>query len=138
MAEPPSRTEVTSPFRDARRAQMYPLLTPAEIDRLRRFGTPCSFAPGEMLVRSGESGHGLTLVLSGEVEITQKSEGGEQRLIVTHVPGAFLGELAQLSGKPALVNATAKSAVEAIRIRPIGCAQCWSVKPNWASGSCGR
>ena len=118
MAEPPSRTEVTSPFRDARRAQMYPLLTPAEIDRLRRFGTPCSFAPGEMLVRSGESGHGLTLVLSGEVEITQKSEGGEQRLIVTHVPGAFLGELAQLSGKPALVNATAKSAVEAIRIPP--------------------
>ena len=115
---PDSRTEIVSPFRDARGAQMYPLLTPAEIDRLRRFGTPRSFAAGEALVRSGESGHGLTLVLSGEVEITQHSENGEQQLIVTHLPGAFLGELAQLSGQPALVDATAKSAVEAIAIPP--------------------
>jgi thioredoxin reductase (NADPH) len=97
---------------------MYPLLTPAEIDRLRRFGDPRSYASGEALVHSGESGHGLTLVLSGEVEITQHNDAGEQQLIVTHVPGAFLGELAQLSGQPALVDATATRAVDAIVIAP--------------------
>jgi thioredoxin reductase (NADPH) len=125
MAEPPAlpgnRTEIASPFRDARRAQMYPRLKPAEIERLRRFGTPRDYAPGEMLVRSGEAGHGLTLILSGEVEITQHSdagEGAEQKLIVTHVAGSFMGELAQLSGKPALVDATAKGDVEAIVIPP--------------------
>ena len=122
MAEPPappgSRTEIASPFRDARRAQMYPLLSPAEIDRLRRFGDPRGFAAGEVLIHSGEGGHGLTLILSGEVEITQHSDAGEQRLIVTHVPGGFMGELAQLSGKPALVDATARGPVEAIVIPP--------------------
>jgi thioredoxin reductase (NADPH) len=116
-APPGSRAEISSPFRDARRAQMYPLLKPAEIDRLRRFGTPRAFAAGEVLVHSGESGHGLTLILSGEVEITQQYDGREQ-LIVTHVAGSFMGELAQLSGQRALINATAKVAGDAIVIPP--------------------
>ncbi|HUE80453.1 MAG TPA: FAD-dependent oxidoreductase [Sphingomicrobium sp.] len=116
-APPGSRTEITSPFRDARRAQMYPLLTSMEIDRLRRFGTPRSFAADEILISSGESGHGLTLVLSGEIDITQ-SRGGEPQLIVTHVAGSFMGELAQLSGQPALVTATAMAPGEAIAIPP--------------------
>lgn len=118
MAEPPIRTEIASPFRDARRAQMYPRLTPAEIDRLRRFGIARDYAAGEVLVQSGESGHGLTLLLSGEVEITQRGKGREEQLIVTHAAGSFMGELAQLSGKPALVDATAKTDVEAIVIPP--------------------
>jgi len=97
---------------------MYPLLKPAEIDRLRRFGAPRAFAAAEVLVHSGERGHGLTLILSGEVEITQRREGGEPKLIVTHVPGSFMGELAQLSGQPALVTATATAPGEAIAIPP--------------------
>ena len=96
---------------------MYPLLKPAEIDRLRRFGAPRAFAAAEVLVHSGERGHGLTLILSGEVEITQLHDGQEQ-LIVTHVAGSFMGELAQLSGQPALINATARTAGDAIVIPP--------------------
>jgi thioredoxin reductase (NADPH) len=97
---------------------MYPLLSPAEIRRVGRFGVPRRYAPGEMLVRTGESGHGLSLVLEGEVEVTQHVEGGEAQLIVIHRPGAFLGELAQLSGAPALVDAQAVGAVEALVIPP--------------------
>jgi thioredoxin reductase (NADPH) len=118
MADPPTRAEISSPLRDARRAQMYPLLTHADIERVRRFGTPRRYRPGEMLVRTGESGHGLTLILAGEVDITQHDEGGETQLIVTHRPGGFLGELAQLSGKPALVDAQARGEVEALVIPP--------------------
>ena len=36
----------------------------------------------------------------------------------TYGPGAFLGELAQLAGRPALVNATARGPVEALIIPP--------------------
>ncbi|MEO7365835.1 MAG: FAD-dependent oxidoreductase [Sphingomicrobium sp.] len=118
MSDPPLRTEITSPLRESRREQMYPLLKPAEIARLGRFGAPRAFAAGDVLVRSGETGHGLTLVLSGEVDITQHSDGGPQLLIVTHTAGSFMGELAQLSGKPALIDATANSDVEAIVIPP--------------------
>src|SRR5687768_11529144 len=119
MAESPPRSELSSPIYESRRAQMYPLLAPAEIERLRRFGSIRAFADGDMLVRTGESGHGLTLILSGEVDITRHGRNGEpSQLIVTHRPGAFMGELAQLSGQPALVDAQARGPVEAVVIPP--------------------
>ena len=40
------------------------------------------------------------------------------RLIVTHGPGSFMGELAQLSDRPSLVDADAMEAVEAFVISP--------------------
>ncbi|HYW15399.1 MAG TPA: FAD-dependent oxidoreductase [Allosphingosinicella sp.] len=111
MAEPETQ--------DSRREQRYPSLSPAETERLERFGTRRGYAPGEMLVRTGESGHGLGLILAGEVDITRHACDGEPgQLIVTHGPGAFLGELAQLSGQPALVDAQARGPVQAVTIPP--------------------
>jgi thioredoxin reductase (NADPH) len=98
--------------------QMFPMLTAGEIKRLRRFGSVRSYRAGEALLRVGETGHGLTLVLVGEVEISQHDENGTRTHIFTHGPGSFMGELAQLSGRPALVDAYALTAVEAIVIPP--------------------
>jgi thioredoxin reductase (NADPH) len=118
MAEPTVSTE-TSPTRESRRAQIYPSLAPAELERLGRFGSRRRYEDGEMLVRAGESGHGLSLILAGEVDITRHGEdGSEGPLIVTHGPGAFLGELAQLSGRPALVDGRARGPVEVVAIPP--------------------
>jgi thioredoxin reductase (NADPH) len=103
---------------DTRRHQMFPILTPAEIKRLRRFGEPRSYGLGEALVTIGEVGHGLTVFLSGEVQVTQRNASGHSEPIVTHGPGSFMGELAQLSGRPALVDAHALSPVEALIIAP--------------------
>ncbi len=61
---------------DTRRHQMFPILEPAEIERLRRFGVVRSYAAGEALVRVGEVGQGLTIILAGEVEITQHDHRG--------------------------------------------------------------
>ncbi|MBV9883177.1 MAG: FAD-dependent oxidoreductase [Sphingomonadaceae bacterium] len=100
-----------------RGAQMFPTLTDAEMARLRRFGTPHRFAKGEMLARVGERGHGLILILSGEVEVRQRDEHGASPIVV-HRKGSFMGELAQLSGRPSLVEAEALSDVEAVEIPP--------------------
>lgn len=107
-----------SSIADTRRDQMYPTLAPGEIDRLRRFGQLRRFAAGEALVRAGEVGHGLTVILAGHVEILQAGEAGPQRLIWTHGPGDFMGELAQLTGRPALVDARAQEEVEALVMPP--------------------
>ncbi|HEU4497814.1 MAG TPA: FAD-dependent oxidoreductase, partial [Sphingomicrobium sp.] len=98
--------------------QIFPRLTPAEIDRLRRFGECRPFSAGEMLIRAGEEGHGLTILLSGQVEILQHDQTGRRIPIVTHEAGSFMGELAQLSGRPALVNGEALTDGEAIAIAP--------------------
>jgi thioredoxin reductase (NADPH) len=56
---------------DTRRDQMFPVLEMAEIGRLRRFGNVRWYGAGEPLVKVGEVGHGLIIVLSGHVDITQ-------------------------------------------------------------------
>ena len=52
---------------DTRRDQMFPVLGPSEVERLRRFGKVRSYAPGEALAKAGEAGHGLAIVLTGTV-----------------------------------------------------------------------
>lgn len=103
---------------DTRRHQMFPALEPAEIERVRRFGKVRSYGAGEALARVGEVGHGLTIILAGKVDITQRDGSGRREPIVTHSPGAFMGELAQLAGRPALVDAYAQEPVEALIIPP--------------------
>ena len=92
---------------------MFPDLAPAEIERLRRFGEFLSYSEGAALAKVGEVGRGLTVILSGRVDIIQHDQSGRRELIVTHGPGAFIGELDQLAGRPALVDAYAKGPVEA-------------------------
>jgi thioredoxin reductase (NADPH) len=97
---------------------MFPVLEASEIDRIRRYGSLRTFAAGEYLAKTGEAGHGLTIILSGEVEIAQHDHTGLQTSLVTVGPGAFLGELAQLRGQPAFVDSRALSAVVALAIPP--------------------
>ena len=99
-----------------RGAQMFPRLAADELARLARFGEPRGFSAGEMLARVGEVGPGLTLIISGEVEVRQHDRAGEDGHIVTHGPGNFMGELAQLSGRPFLVDAVALSDGRAVAI----------------------
>src|SRR4051812_23868985 len=108
----------TNSIIDTRRDQMFPILDTSEIERMRRFGVPRTYEDGEALAKVGTPGHGLSIILSGHVDITQHHQSGERTLIVTHGPGAFMGELAQLSGRPALVDAHAKGRVEALIISP--------------------
>src|SRR6266568_4381237 len=108
----------TPSIMDTRRHQMFPTLEPAEIERVRRFGKVRSYGAGEALARVGEVGLGLTIILAGKVDITQHFESGRREPIVTHGAGAFMGELAQLAGRPALVDAHAQGPVEALIIPP--------------------
>jgi thioredoxin reductase (NADPH) len=103
---------------DTRRPQMFPTLAPAEIERVRRFGQARSFAKGEALAKVGQAGLGLTIILKGRVDITQRDQSDHRDLIVTHGPGQFMGELAQLAGRPSLVDAYAQEPVEALLIPP--------------------
>jgi thioredoxin reductase (NADPH) len=101
-----------------RGAQMFPRLTDDELARLSKFGEPRSFHAGERVGRVGETGPGLMLILSGEVEVTEPAKDGKAPHIVTHSRGNFTGELAQLSGRPVLVDSTALTDVEGVAIAP--------------------
>jgi len=92
---------------ETRYEQVFPRLDAAEIQRLLRFGEMRTCRAGERLMAAGEVGPGMLVIVSGEVAVTQRGPFGLDSPIVTHGPGSFMGELAQLSGRPSLVDAHA-------------------------------
>ena len=108
--EPPPRTSVV----DTRRDQIFPTLSARDFDRLRRFGEVRAFPDGAFIMKAGTVAPGLAFVLTGLIDVRQGGVATGFRSIVQHGPGTFLGELAQLSDRPALVDAVAQGAVEAI------------------------
>ena len=106
------------PVIETRRHQLFPTLEPVEIERMRRFGEVRTYRAGEALARAGEKAPGLTIILSGKLEVTRRDEAGRSVLIVSHGPGEFTGELAQLAGRPTLVDAIATEPLEGLIIPP--------------------
>jgi thioredoxin reductase (NADPH) len=111
-------TSATPSIMDTRSEQMFPTLQPFEIERVRRFGEVRSFGVDEPLAKVGDVGRGFAIILAGQVEVTRYDSSGHRIRIVTHGAGAFLGELAQLAGRPALVDACARELVQALMIPP--------------------
>ena len=103
---------------ELRREQMFPQLTPAEIERLRRFGTVKTSHAGEYLFQAGRKGPGMFVILRGHVAITRKNALSADAPIVEHGPGQFMAEVGQLSGRPSLVDGRALDEVEALLIEP--------------------
>ena len=104
-------------IREQRYDQIYPTLDPLEIERVRRFGNARSFAAGESLWTAGQVAPGLVVILTGKVAVTERDQFDNHKPIAVHGPGNFLGELALLSGRPALVDAIAQEPVEALIIQ---------------------
>ena len=107
----PERSGVETRFE-----QTFPTLRMAETEKLRSFGDLRRYRTGDRLVVTGEKSPGLFVILSGEVAVTQHSPLGRDQPVITHGPGSFMGELAQLSERPSLVDARATKPVEAIVI----------------------
>ena len=89
----------------SRQDQMFPKLDAVEVERLRRFGEVSCFPAGEALAEVGKVNRGLMLILTGEVRTTRRDLRGHEELIYLHSPGSFMGELAQVAGRPSLVDA---------------------------------
>jgi thioredoxin reductase (NADPH) len=113
MAEP-SR----SPTLEARRAQMFPVLTAGEIARMRRFGTVHRYANGERLFETGKPSPGMFVILSGSIRATRHDGLGHEVPLIEQGVGGFTAEVGQLSGKPAFVDGVAHGEVEALLIVP--------------------
>jgi thioredoxin reductase (NADPH) len=98
--------------------QTFPELTAQEIARMRRFGEDRSYKQGEALFETGKVGHGMFVILSGHVTITQHDGLGRITPIIDQGPGQFLAEIGQLSERASLVDGHAEGDVETLLIPP--------------------
>src|SRR5258708_19172413 len=83
------------------RTQAFPVLTPAQIARLRPGGKLRKVEPGDILFRPDDTEVPFFVLLSGGMEIVQPDLTGE-RAIATHGPGGFTGEITMISGQRCL------------------------------------
>ncbi|WP_144148995.1 FAD-dependent oxidoreductase [Paraburkholderia sp. BCC1884] len=114
----PSELELPFSSLEYRQHQMFPRLSAAEIQSLRRFAMPMSFKAGEMIFQTGEVALGLFVLLQGRVRIFSRDSFGRSTLVTEHEDGHFMAEMAQLSGKPALIDGVALTDVETLVIEP--------------------
>ena len=98
----------------SRRYQMFPVLSDAEMTRMRRFGTLRTYAAGTHLISAGEPSPGMFVVLGGTVEVSQRDGLGQITPILQQSVGHFIGEVGSLSGKPSLVDAVAIEGAEVL------------------------
>jgi thioredoxin reductase (NADPH) len=117
-AATPSELEFPYSSLEYRQHQMFPRLSPAEIQSLRRFASPMSFKAGELIFETGKVALGLFVLLRGRVRIYSRDSFGRSTLVTEHEDGHFMAEMAQLSGKPALIDGVALTDAETLVIEP--------------------
>jgi len=98
-----------------RQAEAFPVLTPAQIDRIRPYGTARKVRAGEVLYESGALGMACFVVLSGKLEIVMTQLSG-QHVFVTYGPGGFSGEMVMISGARSLSSARAAEPGEFLEV----------------------
>jgi thioredoxin reductase (NADPH) len=109
-------TSLVPSFLD-RATQMFPVLTAAQIERVRPSSTVRQVRTGEILFRPGDAAVPFFVLLSGVLDIVQPQLDGE-RLITTHHAGAFTGELNMISGHPSLVLGRVRDGGEFLQLTP--------------------
>lgn len=73
-----------------------------------------TFSTGEAIVREGEKGVGMYIILSGQVQILHAGEQGQPIKLATLGPGDFFGEQALLDESPRTASALAVEPCQAI------------------------
>src|SRR5262245_460285 len=85
-------------------AQMFPRLTPAQIERVSRLGQRRDVHARELLFEVGEQSVRFFVVLSGAIELVRPIGEREEPVVVLH-EGQFTGEINLLSARRSLVRA---------------------------------
>jgi len=87
-----------------RAAQIFPTLTPAQIERIAAVGRRVASPAGQVLFDVGDQNTRFFVVIAGAIEIVQPV-GDVERPVVVHRAGQFTGEINMLSARRSLVRA---------------------------------
>jgi thioredoxin reductase (NADPH) len=84
----------------------FPRLSTAEVAVLKSLATAHDYADGETIFRAGQADIDLCVVESGLIDILNPSDGN--RVIATHEPNQFSGDIDLLTSRPVIVTAVAR------------------------------
>ncbi|MEM6902556.1 MAG: FAD-dependent oxidoreductase [Pseudomonadota bacterium] len=99
-------------------ASIRPILTAAQVDRLRPFGVEDQADTEAVIIREGQRPVDFLVVLSGRLEARHSNADGTFTSLADHGAGGILGEIATMSGQASLVFVSALEPSRFIRITP--------------------
>jgi thioredoxin reductase (NADPH) len=98
-----------------RRAQMFPVLTEAQVARVAACGTERRFADREIVFEQGDPNAPFYVVLDGELEVVHPN-GTREEPITVHTAREFTGEVSLLTDRRSLVRGRARGPLKVIRV----------------------
>jgi hypothetical protein len=93
------------------RAPLFSALPPEILDMITAGGVERTFGAGEFVVREGEPGDELFVILDGEARVERKGSP-----LATFGPGEFFGEVAVIDGRPRSADVVAVSPLRALAV----------------------
>lgn len=87
-----------------RMSQSFPKLTESQIERMKPFGEVRNVSKDTILFERGDSHVDFYVVLKGGIDVCALDEHDEMKILITHGPGQFTGELDLFSDSKVLVN----------------------------------
>jgi glutaminase len=89
-------------------------LGPGMLARLEAVLEPRQYAPGEVIIRRGDRGDEVYLLMRGQVSVTLDLPNGQLTRLSTLSPGMTFGELALVDRSPRTADVRAHKAVECL------------------------
>src|SRR5215210_3050118 len=84
---------------ELRQIPLFADLSEEDLNQLYKMAETVSVPAGQLVLREGDSGDSLYIVLDGELEVTRQ-QGGQEVLLSSYKPGQFFGEMALLQRAP--------------------------------------
>ena len=86
----------------------------SDLQTIARIAKEIEFEPGALLMREGETGHEVFVIVGGQLEVWRRRAGGK---IADRGPGEVVGEMALISKKPRNASVRAATPVHLLRIK---------------------
>ncbi len=90
------------------------------------------FAAGEKVIRQGQMGNELYIIVAGQALMTRRDESGEDVELLSLRSGEFFGEMSLFSGEPSTVTIAASNDLEVMNISATVVNQMIDRQPSFA------
>ena len=110
-------------------------LTEEEIERLAKASSTRIYAPGEAIVRRGQEGNSMFVIVRGSVKV-QIPENDYQKTINKVRANDFFGEMSLLTGQPRTATVIAEEETEVIQIKKTAIRPLFEANPALMTAIC--
>ena len=99
-----------------RHVWLFSELTEDQLESISNFTFEKAFEPGELIVEEGQTGNGLYIIVSGNVEVLKGDLAESPQVLAKRGAGDVFGEMALLGEWPRTASVRALDAVQCLGI----------------------